>query len=1268
MTEYPTKEDQACSDAEPLLFNASLDSSWSKNNKPNRSLLQPTSPTLAQSNLGASTSGGLSETAVDVVDQSAIIPNQASFIKWTDYNRIYENMYKMLDFPPPSVLHLSENYIAIGTSKAHVLIYNYNQFVMHVLAPEDPDFRSSLTKIVVSYDGTHLAASCMSGDILLWDLNKPKVSDENGNECIPTLFHIDYHSGCEVENLGFIAEKNNALAVCAVDKLGDSKVTYHRLGKSKIWANENLSLESIDMPMLLLPIQQNGGNRVMMEPLAAPTSANHHILGVLKSKSVQIFSINSQTGVLFVKTFKSPSSFVGSLAWNLFDGGSSLYFSRDNVLYYYSFDQTKPEKYELIIERSLSCGEPIIKITPINKFLVTVLTASGRVLIIDIFVNEHTTSVVTKLDISTTTAISPVRRSMACTCSQLAILTRSGLKMGKFSSWTTIIMQYLQSSDPVAAMDFLFKLSQRENDSVCVLLNLREDLVKRNTELAETFDSLLLASIKYFNKASGVEPDWSKLAVFFKQAVSLDRRFYGSAMKMSRIVNESKMSTDFKNLFYRACLELISGNSVSSFLFFPPELVQGLTEYCTKNAEKDALTHIAFNLSPACYDVDKLIRSLSALGLYEVLVFMWNSVFKDYITPLVDMVHAISGDPEGSVLFASAPQEDIKAMVFPYLASLMKGKVYPTEKHMAHETQSARIKMAMLEFVFSASVFTWPENSGIKIRTVKVAEQEPAFPYFRLLLAHDCKQCLSWLDQCFQDSFFNSTRSDLVLDKVFAVNRQYIIDLLLDIIKGGADCFLSQEDTKLMVIFIVRSYSTYEQFVFLSTKAMNTIFKLLCQDSLWKNYSEISMKQLVKDKRRRFPFAKYRDLLLQNGFYDTLVEIYFEENDFIEGLAILFKFHVQQKNVSAILARALEYYKNDVIALTDLETLLKDNFEATIKTGPKQAAQIVNKAFPDLHSCVLCLSQDSNNLKSAYLQEVFRLSIGQEKGLPNDILFAYFELLASKKNGDSELEDVLNAIEPTPSNVANTIKVLTSAGHSLILLKFLFKNSFFSEGMKQLLEALQASVSERPPHVATLAELTDIGLDICRKAESLDLWCQLFRELFLIFQSSPDSGARQICSVMVEKCIVTLTLEHGSSEGISVLTVLTRVFENGALILSRVNASEELLGRLFQTYEIEKATAELILKIFNRESSGLITTYLSSRSKGWLVLNQECKLCGAKIYGSFASTSEEKNTATTVFSCGHSYCSKCLSSASRDPEYSQEVITAKCCLQCTFNK
>ena len=155
---------------------------------------------------------------------------------------------------------------------------------------------------------------------------------------------------------------------------------------------------------------------------------------------------------------------------------------------------------------------------------------------------------------------------------------------------------------------------------------------------------------------------------------------------------------------------------------------------------------------------------------------------------------------------------------------------------------------------------------------------------------------------------------------------------------------------------------------------------------------------------------------------------------------------------------------------------------------------------------------------------------------------------------------------------------------------------------------------------------------------------------------------------MVEKCIVTLTLEHGSSEGISVLTVLTRVFEDGALILSRVNASEELLGRLFQTYEIEKATAELILKIFNRESSGLITTYLSSRSKGWLVLNQECKLCGAKIYGSFASTSEEKNTATTVFSCGHSYCSKCLSSASRDPEYSQEVITAKCCLQCTLNK
>ncbi|KAL6945492.1 hypothetical protein ACO0QE_002951, partial [Hanseniaspora vineae] len=465
MIEDTSTDGKICASSEPLLFNASLDSCWSKDSKPEKLKVQQVATTLPRTSLDVSKNAEVSEQTVEVVDQSAIITNQASFIKWTDYNKIYENMYKMLDFPPPSVLHLSENYIAIGTSKAHVLIFNYNQFIMHVLAPEDPDFRSPLTKIVVSYDGTHLAASCMSGDILFWDLNKPKVADENGNECVPTLFHIDYHSGSKVDNLGFIAEQNNALAVCAVNKVGESKVTYHRFVKSKLWTNENLSLESIDMPMLLLPLQPSTSNRVMVEPLTAPTPTNQHLLAVLKSKSVQIFSINSQTGVLFVKTFKSPSSFVGSLAWNLFDAGSSLYFSRDNMLYYYSFDQTEIAKFELLVERSLNCGEPIIKITPMNKFLVAILTASGRLLIIDIFVNEHTTSVVTKLDLSTTTAISPVKQSLACASSQLAILTRSGLKMGRFSSWTTIIMQYLQSSNPIAAMDFLFNLSKRENDS-----------------------------------------------------------------------------------------------------------------------------------------------------------------------------------------------------------------------------------------------------------------------------------------------------------------------------------------------------------------------------------------------------------------------------------------------------------------------------------------------------------------------------------------------------------------------------------------------------------------------------------------------------------------------------------------------------------------------------------------------------------------------------------------------------------------------------------
>ena len=104
-------------------------------------------------------------------------------INWTSLNKIYSIISV---YGGPSCILPTNSYFVLGTNKGALLIFNYKEFLQVILLPQTKkeissciqqqnslmnrfvtSLHSKVVNIVMSYDGTHLAARYESGDVYL---------------------------------------------------------------------------------------------------------------------------------------------------------------------------------------------------------------------------------------------------------------------------------------------------------------------------------------------------------------------------------------------------------------------------------------------------------------------------------------------------------------------------------------------------------------------------------------------------------------------------------------------------------------------------------------------------------------------------------------------------------------------------------------------------------------------------------------------------------------------------------------------------------------------------------------------------------------------------------------------------------------------------------------------------------------------------------------------------------------------------------------------
>ena len=167
------------------------------------------------------------------------------------------------------------------------------------------------------------------------------------------------------------------------------------------------------------------------------------------------------------------------------------------------------------------------------------------------------------------------------------------------------------------------------------------DLGKRKKQLEQPFRNLSLASLKYLlNKK---ECGYEKLFNLFSLILEVDNLFCDSLEEQVNFILDEPLelfNEEQLHVFYDVLSNKILEGAIKSL---PPSVLKKIITYYAEKEEYTLLEDLIVMLDPQFLDLDLAVKLCKEFKLYEVLIYLWNKVFTDYMTPLIDFIYRIKG-------------------------------------------------------------------------------------------------------------------------------------------------------------------------------------------------------------------------------------------------------------------------------------------------------------------------------------------------------------------------------------------------------------------------------------------------------------------------------------------------------------------------------------------------------------------------------------------------------------------------------------------------
>lgn len=696
---------------------------------------------------------------------------------------------------------------------------------------------------------------------------------------------------------------------------------------------------------------------------------------------------------------------------------------------------------------------------------------------------------------------------------RMFLLGFNDVSIGTLSNWADRLIALMEDGDYIGAIQLA--TSYYTGDADKLTIGLPEDAQLRHSMVEEKLIEIMIASLKFAfgqlqkNPAAVEEINLSGLAeACFEACLSL-----GNIDFLFDEAYEWYEDGDSEGIFLETLEPYILEKQIVTI---PPTVVKSMvTHFVTKGLET-RLEEIICHMDTATLDIDQTTTLFKQHNLYDALIYVWNQALDDYVAPLIDLLTLLvplvgyESFRNGNAM--EDPIFGVNALkMFPYLSYTFTGRVYPNGELLDDE-QALNAKAELYWFLFSGKTITWPKGSGKPFLTKSTQEEEPSFPYLRLILKFDAPSFLSALNEAFEDSFLNDTperavnggsNHNLSEERVFglSVNRQYIITILLEVMNANE---FAAEDTIYLDMFIARNLPKFPQYLLLSGTALHKVLTGLCNypgDDIADD-AQLSAEYLLSVYHPP-DFPALVPLFQKARFYRVLKHMYKSEKQYNKLLETFFEDPEDRELIFNCLAECLRSRSGLTKRQTkEVYDVIETHADELVNINPTRAAETIDLYAPSLHETLLDSIEDDPEVQYVYLHTLLDPS-AKEANVSNsefrvDFTERYVQLMCrfdpsnvaqyveSVQTSDLRLDEVLPYMEE--SGVVDAAVILMSRdGQIREAMDRLIKHLHTLEATLQGLlggstEDMQSMQIDEAAEdlLAALQKYTNVGIWLCQ--------------------------------------------------------------------------------------------------------------------------------------------------------------------------------------------
>lgn len=712
------------------------------------------------------------------------------------------------------------------------------------------------------------------------------------------------------------------------------------------------------------------------------------------------------------------------------------------------------------------CEEAIVAVQWLSRSVLAVLTISQRLIILedlsmrmteafdlihkyiyhaDIF-STQLHALVEQLDEEDTSMHGVVAdafyMSLKAYKGRIFLLGFNDVSIGSLSNWADRLIALMENGDYVGAIQLA--TSYYTGDANKLTIGLPEDASSRHQMVQDKLMEIMTASLKYAfsqrqkNRSSADDYHMHELAeTCFTACYSV-----GDIDFLFDEVYEWYEDGDSEGIFLEVLEPYILEKTIRTV---PPTVVKAMVTHFVGQGWESRLEEMICHMETTTLDIDQITLLCKQHGLYDALIYVWNQALDDYITPLTDLLTLLKPVTQGSDYGAArnGVEDEIfnvnALKIFPYLSYTLTGRIYPTGEVIDAEP-AFKAKAELYWFLFSGNTIEWPKGSSKEFLTRPAGEQEPPFPYLRMILKLDAPSFLSALNEAFEDPFLNESQDkqldggsgkDLPEEQVFGmtVDRQYIVSILLEIM--NSDDFAA-EDTIYLDMFIARNLPKFQQYLIIPGSTLDKIISGLCHypgadlaedaqlslEYLLSVYQPPDLKPMIPLFQKACFYSVLKRIYKTDKRYGLLVQTYFEDPEDQEGvfscLVDCFKFQ------AGLTKRQIQ----------DVQDVIRQHSTDLVALNPTQAAETLNAYAPELHRFIIDSLLDGSELQYIYLKALLEPeseTSGQlESTFDRDFIELFVKLMC--RYNPTHVSDYVSSVQATNLRLDKLLPTMEDTG------------------------------------------------------------------------------------------------------------------------------------------------------------------------------------------------------------------------------------------------